>query len=302
MVGGAGKKVAAAIGNFDGVHCGHQRLIAETAAFAKNIGAAPGVMVFEPHPRRYFRPDDPPFLLTTGSERDALLREAGAETVLVQTFDAALASMSPEEFVREILFEKFNLAGVVTGSDFRFGKGRAGDAANLKRLCEKEGIATLAVEPEGEGTAGEKIGSSAIREAIADGDIRAAAKMLGRFWSVAGEVSEGQKLGRTLGFPTANLTLGELIEPRRGVYAVKVEVNGRSYDGVANFGRRPTVGSDAPLLEAHIFDFQGDLYGETIAVRFIDFIRDEQKFDGLDALKAQIEIDCKAARERLAGN
>lgn len=290
----------AAIGNFDGVHRGHQRLLADTTAFAKSVGGAAGAVVFDPHPRRYFKPDEPPFLLTTSKQRDALLHEHGATAVLTLAFNAALAAMTPEQFVRDILKTKLGLAGVATGADFRFGKGRSGDAEGLKRLCEEAGLAALVIAPKAEAQ-GEKIGSSTIRAALQAGDVRAAATMLGRPWSVEGEVIAGQKLGRTLGFPTANMTLGELIEPRRGVYAVKVSTAGRSYCGVVNFGRRPTVGAPAPLLEAHLFDFSGDLYGATIAVNFVEFLRDERKFDGLDALKAQIAADSAEARRILAG-
>ncbi len=289
----------AAIGNFDGVHRGHCRLIARTVDFARSRRAAPAAVVFDPHPRRYFRPDDPPFLLTTPARRDRLLKEAGAREVFSLTFDAALASLTPEAFVSGILKNRLRLGGVVTGTEFRFGKGRAGDAAALKALCESEGLAALLVEPKAERHDGLKIGSSEIRDAIASGAVKEAALMLGRPWSVEGVVAEGQKLGRTLGFPTANLTLGELIAPRPGVYAVEVELEGRRRGGVANYGRRPTVGAAQPLLEVHVFDFDGDLYGKTIDVAFVDFIRDERKFDGLAALSAQISSDAAAARRIL---
>lgn len=288
--------VVAAIGNFDGVHRGHQQLLKKTAAFARSLHRPPAALVFDPHPRRYFRPDDPPFLLTTPKTRDALLRRYGAAEVITLTFDAALAAMTPEAFVRQILASKLALAGVVTGTEFRFGKGRAGDAGMLKALCAEAGIEAFFIKPDRADTIGEKISSSAIRAAVQDGDVRAAAAMLGRPWSVEGEVVCGQRLGATLGFPTANITLGDLIEPRRGVYAVEAAVEGEVLPGVANFGRRPTVGAAAPLLETHLFGFDGDLYGKTIEVSLLDFIRDERKFDGLEALKAQISADCEAAR------
>lgn len=294
------KGVVAAIGNFDGVHRGHQQLLAETAAFARSLNHPAGAVVFDPHPRRYFKPGDPPFLLTTPKQRERLLRDHGADQVMTLTFDASLAALTPEDFVRDVLKQKLGLAGVVTGTDFRFGKGRSGDAAGLKSLCEEAGLAALLVSPKPE-AAGEKIGSSAIRAALQVGDAHAAASMLGRPWAVEGAVLPGQKLGRTLGFPTANMTLGDLIEPRRGVYAARARVEGREYKGVANFGRRPTVGADAPLLETHLFDYAGDLYGGTLEVQFIDFLRDERKFDGLDALKAQIAADSDKARKILAG-
>ena len=300
MVSGVAKGVIAAIGNFDGVHRGHQRLIAETVAFAAGNDARAGAVVFDPHPRRYFRPEDPPFLLTTPKQREALLKEAGPAAVLTLAFDRALAALTPEAFVGDVLKGKLGLGGVVTGTEFRFGKGRSGDAEGLKRLCEAAGMKALLVTPAPDAAGGEKISSSAIRAMIEAGDMCGAALMLGRPWAVEGVVAAGLKLGRTLGFPTANMTLGELVEPRKGVYAVKAVVDGRVMPGVANYGRKPTVGAPAPLMETHLFDFNGDLYGRTIEVRLIAFIRDEKKFDGLDALKAQIATDSARAREILS--
>lgn len=295
-------RYAAAIGNFDGVHRGHRFLLEQTIAFAAAIGAEPAAVVFDPHPRRYFRPDDPPFLITAPETRDALLREAGAREVFSLTFDKALASLSPEAFVREVLKGRLALAGAVTGGDFRFGAGRAGDATDLGVLCKTNGIKPLIVDPLSDSRHTEKIGSTAVREAILTGAMDRAAAMLGRPWRVDDVVSHGRRIGRTLGFPTANLTLGDLIEPRRAVYAVRAIVDGRRYEAVANFGRKPTVGDVPPLLEVHLFDFSGDLYGRRIGVEFIAFLRDERKFDGLDALKAQIAADCVEARRKLSEN
>ncbi|MFZ5618085.1 MAG: bifunctional riboflavin kinase/FAD synthetase [Pseudomonadota bacterium] len=291
--------IIAAIGNFDGVHRGHRILIGKTVETARAHGSRAGAVVFDPHPRRYFRPDDPPFLITTATARHRLLLEAGAEIVLTLVFDRALASLTPDAFVRDVLKGRLNLAGVVVGGDFRFGAGRAGDAAGLSALCSEQGLSAVVIEPVAQSGHSDKIGSTAIREAILSGAVDRAADMLGRLWSVAGRVETGRKLGRTLGFPTANLTLGELIEPRRGVYAVRTRLIGRVLDGVANFGRRPTVGAPAPLLEVHLFDFEGDLYDREIEVSFVRFIRDEMKFDGLEALKAQIALDCEAAKKIL---
>lgn len=288
--------VIAAIGNFDGVHKGHRALIARVGVLAKAQGGRSGAVVFDPHPRRFFRPTDPPFLITTAPMRDELLRAAGADTVLSLGFDGALARQSPEEFVRDTLKGRLGLAGAVVGADFRFGKDRRGDAQGLAALCGAHGLSATIIEPLAEAGHSDKIGSTAIREAILLGEMDRAAQMLGRVWSVRGVVETGRKLGRTLGFPTANMTLGEVIEPRRAVYAVRAAVGGRMIDGVANFGRKPTVGSQAPLLETYLFDFSGDLYGREIELFFIAFIRDEMKFDGLDALKAQIANDCDKAR------
>lgn len=293
------KRIIAALGNFDGVHLGHQYLLKEAADFARTNDAALGVVLFDPHPRRYFRPDEPPFLITTPDQRDALLRAAGAEKIDALTFDKALASMSPPEFVDTILKNQLGLAGVVTGADFRFGAGRAGDGDALKSLGAEAGLQVKFSDILAESPQAEKFGSSAVRAALQKGDMAKAAAMLGRTWAVPGVVAEGRKVGRTIGFPTANMVLGDLIEPRKGVYATRVLHKGKIYDAVSNFGRRPTVGADAPLLETYLFDFDGDLYGARIEVSFVSFLRDEQKFDGLDALKAQIAEDCKEARARL---
>jgi riboflavin kinase/FMN adenylyltransferase len=298
MVGA--RKIIAAVGNFDGVHLGHQHLLHETASFARAHGAASGVVLFEPHPRRYFRPDDPPFLITAPAQRDALLRAAGVEEIFTLTFDKMLASSTPEEFVDGVLKGKLGLAGVVTGADFRFGKGRAGDGAALKSLGEKAGLNVRLVDVIADNPQGEKFGSSAVRAALQAGDVKRAAAMLGRPWSVAGKVAEGRKVGRTIGFPTANMTLGDIVEPRKGVYATRTRAGGRTFGSVSNFGRRPTVEAGTsggpPLLETYLFDFDGDLYGKDIEIFFIDFLRDEKKFDGLDALKAQIAEDSVRAR------
>lgn len=293
------RNIMAALGNFDGVHRGHQYLLQKTAGFAREHNAAPGVVLFEPHPRRYFRPGDPPFLLTLPAKRDELLREAGAEGIFTLAFDKALAAMTPEDFVNGVLKEKLGLAGVVTGADFRFGQGRAGDGDALKTLGEAAGLKVRLVDTLAENPDTEKYGSSAVRAALREGEVDKAAEMLGREWSVRGVVAEGRKVGRTIGFPTANLTLGELIEPRKGVYVTRTSVDGETYGSVSNFGRRPTVGDTAPLLETFLFDFEGDLYGREIEVAFVEFLRDEQKFDGLEALKAQIAEDCLRARARL---
>lgn len=293
---------AAAIGNFDGVHRGHRFLLEQTIAFASSIGAEAAAVVFDPHPRRYFRPGDSPFLITTRAPRDALLRAAGAAEVFSLAFDNELARLTPEAFVRDILKSRLGLKAVVTGRDFRFGAGRAGDAESLSALCRSHGIRPFFVDPLADQPHTDKIGSTAVREAILTGAMDRAAALLGRPWRVEGVVENGRQIGRTLGFPTANLTLGDLIEPRRAVYAVRAIVNGRVFDAVANFGRKPTVGDAAPLLEIHLFEFSGDLYGQSISVDFIAFLRDERKFDGLGALKTQIAADCVEARRKLSEN
>lgn len=300
MVSDGKTATVAAIGNFDGVHVGHQRLMAETVALAQRLGAQPGAVMFDPHPRRFFRPDEPPFLLTTLARREALLREHGAKVVSVIAFDARLSAMSPEAFVGDILKKELGLAGVVAGKEFRFGAKRAGDGAALAEIGAACGIEVMLCDVLADGPDAEKIGSRAVRAALRDGDVAGATRMLGRPWVVTGAVVEGQKIGRTIGFPTANMMLGELMEPRRGSYVVRARVDGATYDSVANFGRRPTVGASSPLLEVHLLGFEGDLYGKEIEVEFVAFIRDEMKFDGLDALKAQIAKDRDLARRTLA--
>lgn len=288
----------AAIGNFDGVHLGHLALIKRTQSLAAKYDAPTGVVLFDPHPRRYFRPEEPAFLITLPDERDALLRAGGVDQVFSLPFNDAMAALSPEAFVAEQLKGRLGLAGIAAGADFRFGARREGDAAALQQLGAQYGLGVEIIDLKAE-PGEDKYSSSAVREALRDGDVKRAAALLGRPWRVSGVVLDGQKLGRQIGFATANMRLGEIIEPRRGVYAVRVDFDGARYNGVANFGRRPTVGETAPLLETHLFDFDGDLYGRRLQVEFVDFLRDERKFDGLDALKAQIAKDCEAARARL---
>ena len=292
----------AAIGNFDGVHLGHQFLLSETKRFAQERGVRTGVVVFEPHPHLFFRPDDPPFLLTSYETRRRLLSSHGAEEVISLTFDRELASLSPAEFVKDVLKDRLNLTGIVVGAEFRFGKGRAGDVDALKIHCAEHNIDARVVEPLASSASAGKIGSSSVREALRRGDVREASSMLGRSWKIFGIVQEGRRLGRTIGFPTANLYLDGLVHPRYGVYAVNVECNGERYSGVANFGRRPTVGSDKPLLEVHIIGFSSDVYDTRISVEFIEFIRPEKKFENVDALTEQIALDRKRASEILDGN
>ncbi|WP_411819384.1 bifunctional riboflavin kinase/FAD synthetase [Hyphococcus formosus] len=294
------KPIIAAVGNFDGVHRGHQFLLDETAKFAQSFGAEPGVVLFDPHPRRYFRPNDPPFLLTTPMHRDALLRRYGAKEVYALTFDETLATMPPGNFIEDVLKTQLGLAGVVAGADFRFGAGRAGDGEMLKERGEELGLKVKLVDVISNGSGADKFGSSDVRKALLEGDVQRAAEILGRPWSVVATVEEGRKLGRTIGFPTANMMLGEIIAPRQGVYACRATVDGKTYDAVSNFGRRPTVGADAPLLETNFFDFDSDLYGREIEVEFIAFLREEKKFNGLEELSAQIALDCKKAKEILS--
>ena len=295
----AQKKIVAAIGNFDGVHLGHRHLLSQTSILCDELDASLAVALFAPHPRRFFQPDSPPFLITTPQQRDEALRAAGVETIFALPFDKDFAALPPEAFVGEVLVKELGVAGVVTGVDFRFGKARKGDVALLTTLGNAAGLsvrsAALLERPDTE-----KFGSSGVRAALRAGNVRAAAKQLGRLWCVRQRVIHGQKLGRTLGYPTANMSLGEVLEPRCGIYATRAIIDGNALDGVSSFGRRPTVSKGEPLLETHIFDFDGDLYGREIDIEFVDFLRDEEKFDSLNDLKMQMAKDCDAARAILS--
>jgi riboflavin kinase/FMN adenylyltransferase len=287
----AARGAAVAIGNFDGVHRGHQALIAHT----KTLGAKLGVLVFEPHPQEYFKPDGPRFRLTPFRAKARLLEQFGTDVLYALHFDASLASLTADEFVAKVLVQGIGAKHVVVGHDFQFGKGRGGNVDMLKASGRQHGFAVSTFAPVGMG-AEAKISSTRIREALRDGKPEIAARHLGHWWTVEGRVQPGDKRGRTIGFPTANVSLEGYLEPALGVYAVRVEIAGKGYDGVANFGRRPTFDKKDVLLEVHIFDFAGDIYGQQIVVAFIAYLRPEMKFAGLDALKTQIAADGVAAR------
>lgn len=289
-----------ALGNFDGVHAGHLAVLARARSLAQDIGAPHGVALFQPHPRRFFAPDSAPFKLMSHDWRNEKLAAAGAETVFALPFDETMAAMSPEDFVETVLHRGLGIRGVVTGADFRFGKDRAGDADQLEALCAARGIAASRVELFND--IEEKVSSSRIRKALSEGDVASAARWLDGAWRVEGEVQHGDKRGRTIGFPTANVLLGDYTRPAHGVYAVRVGLPGERplRPGVANFGVRPTVDGTQERLEVFLFDFDQDLYGQTIAVAFEGFLRPEQKFEDFAALKAQIEADAKAARDMLS--
>jgi riboflavin kinase/FMN adenylyltransferase len=288
-----------ALGNFDGFHRGHQAVVGRAVALGREQGRPVLVASFDPHPVRFFHPDTPPFRLTTLDQRARLFGAAGADAMLVFRFDAALAGVSPDEFFREWLIARDGAANIVTGEDFTFGKARSGNIGVLKELGGRYGVATEAVSA----VADEQgpISSSRIREALQAGKPEEAARLLTRPFAVEGVVRHGDKLGRTIGFPTANLELGAYLRPAYGVYAVRGRLpGGRIVGGAANIGIRPQFDPPKELLEPHFFDFSGDLYGQTIEVEFISFLRPEAKFDGLDALTREIEADCAEARKRLA--
>ena len=285
-----------ALGNFDGFHKGHQAVVGRAVARARAEGRPALVATFDPHPVRFFRPDVPPFRLTSLNQRERLFAEAGADAMIVFPFNAALAGLTAEEFVAERLA---GVAGVVTGEDFTFGKGRSGNVDVLAELGAKYGFTAEAVAPVADDS--EAVSSSRIRDALQAGDCATATHLLTRLFAVEGVVQHGDKNGRKLGFPTANIDMGSYLRPRYGIYAVKGRLpDGRKLDGVANLGIRPTFDPPKELLEPHFFDFSGDLYGQTIEVEFHAFIRAEAKFDSLDALVTQMERDCEQARGLLS--
>ena len=284
-----------ALGNFDGFHQGHQAVIGEAIAWARREGRPAVVATFSPHPMRYFRPETPPFRLTRLDQRAELFEAAGADAMLVFHFDEALANMAAERWVTDMIAGHVGAAGVVTGEDFTFGKGRGGDTALLKTL----GVAARTVAPVHD-EAG-PVSSSRIRKALQAGDCAEATRLLTRPFAVRAAVQHGDKLGRTIGYPTANLDLGEYLRPRYGIYAVTGRLpDGRTVAGAANLGIRPTFDPPKELLEPYFFDFSGDLYGQEIEVAFHRFLRPEAKFDSLDALTEQMAKDCDEARRLLA--
>lgn len=290
----------AALGNFDGVHLGHQAVMIQAATLARTLNARPAAAVFSPHPRRVFQPDSDPFALMNDAQRVRALGEAGAALVHHIPFDRTLAAMTPERFVAEVLDDGLGLKGVVTGADFCFGKDRAGNAQALQALGTARGLTVAIAEPVRPNAQAGKISSSDVRQALRAGDPERAARLMGRPFAIEGVVSQGDQRGRTLGFPTANVALGDYVRPAFGVYAVRVDLGGgEAIPGVANIGRRPTVDGTQARLEAHLFDISADLYGRVISCALIAFLRPEKRFDGLGALKAQITADSQTARRRL---
>lgn len=288
-----------ALGNFDGFHLGHQAVAGEAIAWARAEGRPAIVATFDPHPVRFFAPDAPPFRLTTLDQRQELFAAAGADAMLVFAFDASLAATTAEDFIARLLIERLGAAGVVTGEDFTFGKGRGGSVALLQSLGGELGLASRAVGPVLDG--GEVVSSSRIRAALKAGDCETATRLLTRPFAIRGTVQHGDKVGRTIGFPTANLPLGKYLRPHYGIYAVSARwAGGPLLHGAANLGVRPTFDPPKELLEPHFFDWSGDLYGQEIEVAFHHFLRPEAKFDSLDALIDQMRIDCDQARKLLA--
>ncbi|RVU19755.1 bifunctional riboflavin kinase/FAD synthetase [Methylobacterium oryzihabitans] len=292
----------AALGNFDGIHQGHRALIAAVREEAAARGVAATVLTFEPHPREFFAPDRPMFRLTDEAAKLRVLDRLGLDGVFVRRFDAALAGTGAEGFVAGLLRGELGLSGVVIGHDFHFGRGREGTPEVLRALCARHGLACRIVGAVAPGAGAAPVSSSAIRAALEAGDVAAANRLLGYRWFVTGTVRHGDKRGRTLGFPTANMAL-RACGLAHGIYAVRVRLaDGSVRDGVASYGRRPTFDDGAPLLETFLFDFSGDLYGQEAGVEFVGWIRGEARFDGAEALVAQMHDDAARARRILAGD
>jgi riboflavin kinase/FMN adenylyltransferase len=290
---------AVAIGNFDGIHLGHRVVIERAHVLARKLSAPCAVLTFEPHPVDFFRGPNTIFRLTPAGTKAKVLELLGIDGMIVITFDKPLASLSPEAFVAEILVGRLGIRAAVAGYDFHFGAGRSGSPEFLKDAGRRYGFVVEIVDrvPIGKGGAGKTASSTAARVALEAGDAALAAKFLSHPFVIVGKVIPGQQRGRTLGFPTTNLLPDESCRLRHGVYAVRVVVRTKAHDGIASFGRRPTFDNGRALLETFLFDYSGDLYGETIEVFFIDWIRTESKFDSAASLVAQMKEDERRARE-----
>lgn len=289
------KGAAIAIGNFDGVHRGHQAILETTRTLAQSLGAAPAVLTFEPHPRMFFQPASPSIRLYPFRKKAELLAREQVAYCIAPRFNQPFSAITAENFVAEILAAKLGAAHIIVGEDFIFGHKRSGNAAYLQQRLPAFGIGLTLVKPVMQGSA--LCSSTAIRNLLSEPDLAGASAMLGRRYAVEGRVSKGQGRGRTIGFPTANIDLAGRFLPKKGVYAVKATVDGTTLKGVANLGIRPTFGGTHPFLESHFFDFGGDLYGKRLEVELTAFLREEKKFDSPESLKAQIAQDSQKARQ-----
>jgi len=300
-IGPEDRGTVAALGNFDGVHLGHRSVIQETGRIARELGVPLSVLTFEPHPRMLFQQDTAPFRLTDSVSRAEALSDLGVELLFELAFDQEFSQLSAEDFVPRILVEMLGLRHVACGYDFVFGHRRRGTPEMLESHGQDAGIGVICMGAVAE-TDGAVYSSTRVRQCIAEGDPRGAAELLGRPWSFSATVEQGDQRGRTIGFPTCNLRIIDLVQPAYGVYAIQVRVQGDEnwFPGVANFGRRPTVNDRGALFEAHLFDVESDLYNQRLTIRVIDFIRPEMRFSGLDALTAQIAADATRARAILS--
>jgi riboflavin kinase/FMN adenylyltransferase len=287
-----------AIGNFDGVHRGHQALIAAAVAEARALDAPAGALIFEPHPREFFHPEEPHFHLTSVAQKLAIFEQLGLDLAVILPFNRELASLSAEDFIARVLVEGLGARHVVIGHDFFFGKGRSGTPETMREAAQRLGFGITIIAPVA--AEGEVFSSSAIRLRLAQGDVKGAAGMLGRWWRAGGTVVGGARRGTGLGFPTANVPLPRGTVLGHGIYAVRASAEGRQYDGAAYIGTRPTYDNGMPVLEVFLFGFDGELYGRKLEVEFIDFVREDRKFASSDELVAQMQADCVRAAEMLA--
>ncbi|MDE2361273.1 MAG: bifunctional riboflavin kinase/FAD synthetase [Hyphomicrobiales bacterium] len=292
-----------ALGNFDGLHRGHRGVIARAKALAARLGKPAAVVTFEPHPADFFAGKSVIFRLTPHEAKAAFLKSLGLDGMITLTFDRALAALSAQEFIDEVLIRRLGVSGVVAGYDFHFGAKRQGTPDFLESEGARKGLAVEIVERIAQDEEGslDAVSSTATRAALQRGDVALAARLLGHPWFVEGEVLHGRKVGRQIGFPTANIALDPSCRLMHGIYAVTLKADGRTYGGAANFGTRPTFDDGPPLLEVYVLDFDGDLYGKQVEVAFIGFIRTEAKFDSVDALVARMKLDVEQARLLLAG-
>lgn len=289
---------ALAIGNFDGVHRGHQTVLARTRELAASISGPAGVLLFDPHPRAFFQPDAPMFVLTPLREKLRLLELCGLDLSVVLEFNAALSGLSAERFVTEVLVDGLGVSHVVIGYDFHFGKARQGTPGTMREMGRRHGFGVTVIDPQGDDT--DAFSSSRIRALLREGDVRAAAGQLGHWWRVSGPVVGGAGRGAGLGYPTANIDLAPGQELAHGIYAVRVEIDGSQHDGAAYLGTRPTFDDGTPVLEVFLLDFADNLYGKTIAIDFVARIRGDETFASPAALAAQMQRDCEQARRQLA--
>ena len=292
-----GRGAVLAVGNFDGVHRGHQMLLAKAREIAKPLKASAGVLAFEPHPRTLFQPERPHFRLTTITQRIALFKKFGMDLTVVLPFDRKLADLTAEAFIERVLVAGLGIKHAVIGYDFHFGKDRGGSPTSLVAAGKEMGFVVTVIEPVAEG--GEVVSSSAVRAELAQGDVEGATTLLGHTWRVAGEVKGGHHRGTGMGYPTANIGLSPGTALAHGIYAVCVHVGDKVYEGAAYLGTRPTFDNGDAVLETFLLDFDGNLYGKTIELEFIGFIRGDRKFDDTDALVVQMDKDVARAREIL---
>ena len=287
------------LGNFDGVHLGHKEIISKVIDISNSKNIPSGVLIFDPHPRNFFNPKLDDFILSDINTRSYLLEKTKLDFLGILKFDDFMSNLSPREFVEKIIKNRVGVSHLIVGYNFRFGKNREGDVEVLSKICSEFNIDLTIIKQVKNMEL--TISSSKIREAIEELDLEKVKRIIGDYWKIVGEVIEGDKRGRQIGFPTANIMMNNLIKPDFGVYAVRINYNNETFNGIANFGVRPTFDKtkSLPILEVHLFNFSDNLYGKEIVISFVDFIRKEKKFNGLESLKSQIQLDINVAKDLL---